>query len=109
MVNVVLIVVTVVVAVLAVGVALYLLIGYQHPEDRLQAWFPENRRGVRYIVGNMDGAPLPPRRGQQEDVQLGLPNFVLHLHHTHNTAVVCLLHRERGDGLRGHPLRDVLL
>ena len=41
MVNVLLIVVTVVVAVLAVGVALYLLIGYQHPEDRLQAWFPK--------------------------------------------------------------------
>ena len=41
MVNVLLIVVTVVVGVLAVGVALYLLIGYQHPEDRLQAWFPK--------------------------------------------------------------------
>lgn len=34
-------VVTVVVAVLTVAVALYLLVAYQHPEDRNQAWFPK--------------------------------------------------------------------
>lgn len=36
-----LIIVTVVVAALAVLTALYLLIHYQHPEDKNQAWFPK--------------------------------------------------------------------
>ena len=36
-----LIVVTAVVCVLAVVVALYLLVSFQHPEDRNQAWFPK--------------------------------------------------------------------
>lgn len=39
--NWVLIVITVVLALLSVGVALYLLISYQHPEDKNQAWFPK--------------------------------------------------------------------
>ena len=39
--NALLIAVTVVVAVLAVGVAVYVLINYMHPEDRTQAWFPK--------------------------------------------------------------------
>lgn len=41
MVNVLLIIVTVVIAVAAVLVALYLLVYYQHPEDRTQAWIPK--------------------------------------------------------------------
>ena len=36
-----LIIVAVVVSVLAVGVALYILIAYQHPEDKNQAWLPK--------------------------------------------------------------------
>ena len=36
-----LIVVTAVVCVLAVVVALYLLVSFQHPEDKNQAWFPK--------------------------------------------------------------------
>lgn len=36
-----LIVITAVVCVLAVLVALYMLIAFQHPEDRNQAWFPK--------------------------------------------------------------------
>jgi LMBR1 domain-containing protein 1 len=36
-----LIVVTVVVAALAVLTALYLLVHYMHPEDKNQAWFPK--------------------------------------------------------------------
>ena len=39
--NWVLIVITVILALLSVGVALYLLISYQHPEDKNQAWFPK--------------------------------------------------------------------
>ena len=39
--NWVLIVIIVVLAVLSVGVAVYLLITYQHPEDKNQAWFPK--------------------------------------------------------------------
>lgn len=39
--NYVLVAVTVVLAVLSVGVALYLLISFQHPEDKNQAWFPK--------------------------------------------------------------------
>ncbi len=36
-----LIIVTVVVAALAVLTVLYLLVHYQHPEDKNQAWFPK--------------------------------------------------------------------
>lgn len=36
-----LIIVAVVGSVLAVGVALYILIAYQHPEDKNQAWIPK--------------------------------------------------------------------
>lgn len=36
-----LIVIAVVVSLLALGVALYILIAYQHPEDRNQAWLPK--------------------------------------------------------------------
>ena len=36
-----LIVVTAVVCVLAVVVALYVLVSFQHPEDKNQAWFPK--------------------------------------------------------------------
>ena len=39
--NWVLIVITVVLALLSVGVALHLLVSYQHPEDKNQAWFPK--------------------------------------------------------------------
>jgi LMBR1 domain-containing protein 1 len=39
--NWVLIVIIVILAILSVGVALYLLIIYQHPEDKNQAWFPK--------------------------------------------------------------------
>lgn len=39
--NWVLIIVTVIVGLLAIGVSLYLLIAYQHPEDKNQAWFPK--------------------------------------------------------------------
>ena len=39
--NWVLIIIIVVLAILSVGVALYLLIIYQHPEDKNQAWFPK--------------------------------------------------------------------
>jgi len=39
--NWVLIVIIVILAILSVGVALYLLIAYQHPEDKNQAWFPK--------------------------------------------------------------------
>ena len=39
--NWVLIVIIVVLAILSVGVAIYLLISYQHPEDRTQAWLPK--------------------------------------------------------------------
>lgn len=36
-----LIIVAAVVCVLAIGVALYILITYQHPEDKNQAWLPK--------------------------------------------------------------------
>ena len=36
-----LIIVAVVISVLAVGVALYILVAYQHPEDHNQAWIPK--------------------------------------------------------------------
>jgi LMBR1 domain-containing protein 1 len=36
-----LVIVTVVVALLSVGVSLYLIIIYQHPQDKNQAWFPK--------------------------------------------------------------------
>lgn len=36
-----LIVIAVVVSVLALGVAIYVLVAYQHPEDRNQAWIPK--------------------------------------------------------------------
>ena len=36
-----LIVITAVVCVLAVVVALYILISFQHPEDKNQSWFPK--------------------------------------------------------------------
>lgn len=40
-VNWVLIIITVIVALLTVGVSVYLLVIYQHPEDRNQAWVPK--------------------------------------------------------------------
>ena len=36
-----LIIITAVLGLLAIGVAVYLLISYQHPEDKNQAWFPK--------------------------------------------------------------------
>lgn len=39
--NWVLIVITIVLALLSVGVALHMLVSYQHPEDKNQAWFPK--------------------------------------------------------------------
>ena len=39
--NWVLIVIVVVLALLSIGVALHLLVSYQHPEDKNQAWFPK--------------------------------------------------------------------
>ena len=39
--NWVLIIITAIVGLLAIGVSLYLLVAYQHPEDKNQAWFPK--------------------------------------------------------------------
>lgn len=39
--NWVLIIITVILGLVTVGVALYLLVAYQHPEDKNQAWFPK--------------------------------------------------------------------
>lgn len=36
-----LIIVAVVISILAIGVALYVLVAYQHPEDHNQAWIPK--------------------------------------------------------------------
>lgn len=36
-----LIIITAVLGILSIGVALYLLISYLHPEDKNQAWFPK--------------------------------------------------------------------
>ena len=34
---------------------------------------------------------------------------LLHVRHPHHAALVCVLHRQCGAGVPGHPLRDVLL
>ncbi|KAK9823563.1 hypothetical protein WJX72_003814 [[Myrmecia] bisecta] len=36
-----LIIIAVIISILAIGVALYLLVAFQHPEDKNQAWFPK--------------------------------------------------------------------
>lgn len=46
--------------------------------------------------------------GRPAGMQRKPATLLLHVRHPHPAAVVCMLHRQRSAGLRGHSLRDVL-
>ena len=105
--NWVLIVIIVVLAVLSVGVAVYLLITYQHPEDKNQAWFPKLvvLTGISLALWTVLLFPIDiaNRNSCESSGQF------LHVRHSEQAAVVHPVYSQCLPGLWGHTLCHLLL
>jgi NO-binding membrane sensor protein with MHYT domain len=88
-----LIIITVVVAVLAVLTALYLLVHYQHPEDKNQAWFPKAVVifGITLAIWTILLFPLDAGRAGISLTPCGMPwrtSTIIVLHKTNTTVTM---------------------